>query len=318
MAKEKHKKFDEKHVKINKEDLTITKIGEMTNAEQSSLFVVAFFGILFLFIVALPLVVNLVKGNNEKMDYSVTTPKKNEEKPEKPEEEKPNDISYYLFQSSLSIPLEEGITVHHFTLDNQTVSFTITNNNASKFYFSKHNYFMELYSEENTLLERIILLKDSISTEESINYAYKVSESTATNMKKIMFVEKEISDYPNIALEKNEAGEEALVCIKDYDMITYTFKNQELISIQDVVNFPNTGNEYEKNYNDWKNKNTAYGIVSGVTSTFIDSGNGFIVTTVIHLEDAKVKELENEYYYEKGTPAKVVKFEMEARGFQCK
>ena len=50
MEKPKKQKFDTKNIKINEEELSITKIGDMTTAEQSPFLVIGIFITLLVFI----------------------------------------------------------------------------------------------------------------------------------------------------------------------------------------------------------------------------------------------------------------------------
>ena len=311
MAKKKKETFDTKKVIINQEELAITKIGEIKEAEQNPLFVLLIFACLLAFIFFLPTLVNFFNKDNEKIDYNISK----EEKEEKKEEEKENPtLSMEEWKENLQIELENSLLLHNFHLGTNEIYFTVTNKLETPFYFNRKNYFLELYSEENMLLERVILNKETIKKEQSINFSYMVSENTITNMKKILFTEKQISDYPNIVLEKNDAGEEILLCEKTKENITYKFQNQKLESITDVYNVSYENSpDYLLNLETWREKAAIYNNFTGVSSTFIDSGVGLIDT-----KNAKIADINREVYYAYETLPKIVKFEMEARGFSCK
>lgn len=315
MAKNKKEKLNYKNVKVNQEELSITKIGEITTNEQSPTFVLILFGLLLAFIFFLPTIVEFVKGNNDKPDYSLngTTNKKNEEL----EEIDNSEIDYYTFSDSLSIDLEENIKIDGFSLNGNALTFNVTNTSNARFYFNKNNYFLELYSEDNTLLERI-LLDAVVSRESSETLSYTVSASTALNMKKLIFVKKEVTDYPNVELEKNENQEEVLTCTKDTENLTYKFQNEKLFSITDVVNYSSNVSNYSTLLNEWKTRSADLNNVEGINSIFVDAGNGFVVNTTIDLKKTNVSQVDNVYYYTYETLSKVVNFEMKARGFSCK
>ena len=315
MAKNKKENLNYKKLRVNQEELSITKIGEITTNEQSPTFVLILFGLILVFIFFLPTIVEFVKGTNEKPDYSLneTTNKKNEEQ----EETDSSEENYYTFNDSLSIDLEKNIKIDSFSLNGNTLSFIVTNTSNTRFDFSKDNYFLEFYSEDNTLLERI-LLETSISRESSETLSYVVSANTALNMKKLIFVKKEVMDYPNVELEKNENQEEVLTCTKDTETLTYKFKNEKLFFITDVVNYSSTVSNYSTLLNDWKTKSNTLNNVEGINSIFVDAGNGFVVNTTIDLKTAKMSDVDNVYYYTYETLSKVVSFEMESRGFSCK
>ena len=316
MAKNKKQAFDSKNVKINKEELSITKIGEIRDAEQSPWMVIGIFLFLLVFIFFLPSLVNLIKGDSTRTDPSspvITEPEDKDQEPSKVEEK------YFEIENELKIPLEEKLVINNFSLEQNKIKFMITNNGETRFNFNRKNYFLELYTEEDTLLERVILEKASIGKEESIEFSYELAETTTANAKKIRFVEKEIDDYPNIELQKNEANEELLVCTKDTETITYKFQNGKLQNITDVINETYSDDlSYSEKLESWKTKSASYNNVGGISSTFIDTGVGFFVNTVLDLANVKITNVDNENYYTQETLAKVVKFEMDSRGFTCK
>lgn len=316
MAKNKKKEMDSKKIKINEEELAITKIGEIKDAEQSPFLVIGIFLFLLIFIFFLPNLVGLIKGDSGKNDYGVPSEKepKNEEPPEEKKEE-----TYYELNDTLKISLEETLSINNFKLENNEIRFTITNNGETRFTFNKKNYFLELYTEENTLLERVILKKATIAKEESLEFSYQATPSTLASAKKIRFVEKEIADYPNIELQKNEANEEVLVCTAEKETITYKFQNQKLQTITDAVNYPFEDNtSYTEALESWKTKAAIYNSTAGMSSMFVDTGVSFVVNTTLDLPNVKIANVDNENYYAYETQAKIIKFEMEARGFTCK
>jgi hypothetical protein len=226
---------------------------------------------------------------------------------------------YYDLSSTLTVTLENTLKVDNFKISNNTLSFRITNNGDSRFYFNDKNYFIELYNEYNTLLERVIMSKESVSKDYSKDFTYEIDEATASNASKIVFVEKQIDDYPNITLTTNDSDEEVLTCTKDSEIITYKFKKENLINITDILNYNKTGSDlvYQNDVSLWQSKVATYNNISGISSTFVESANGFVVNTVLDVLNVKISSVDNDYYYSSDTQAKVVNFEMEARGFSC-
>lgn len=312
----KKEKFNSKKVTISEEELSITKIGELETTEQSPLFVLILFGFILVFIFFLPTIANLIKAPNEKPDYSLLEKPQENNQEEKPREEPKN--SYYQYSDTLSIDLEEKIKINEFALVGNTLSFKVTNANETRFSFQKDNYFLELYSEEDTLLERIYLGDTTVSRETDMVLQFALNSNTALYMKKLSFAKKEITDYPNVTLEKNENEEEVLTCTKDKETLTYKFQKEKLFSISHVVNYSSTISNYESILNTWQTDSKKLNNMEGITSIFVDAGTGFVVNTTIDTKTAKLNEVENTSYYPNETLAKVVSFEMEARGFSCK
>ncbi len=310
----KHKKFSYKNLKINTEDLAITKVGEMSNANKSPIFLFFVFGIFIAFVFFLPDIMEYI--SNKGIPFLITTTTNEEE--ENPENDVNNELVYYDISPELVVNLEDGIVADKFELKNNLLTFTITNRLSSRFYFSKRNYFIELYNGENTLLERIILTKQALASEERLNVSYELLASTAESAKKIVFVEKQIEDYPNIELTKNEASEEVLTCKKDFETLTYTFKEQKLQEITDSVNQTNMADPgYQENFHKWQENVNNYSKINGINASIFSNESGFMVNIIIDLKNINESSLNNPYYYSYNTLAKVIDFEMKARGFQC-
>lgn len=311
----KKKKFSYKNLVVNEEELSITKIGEMPNANKSPIFLFLVFGLLFAFVFFLPDVVSYFGEEDGTITGNpiIDNPTGDAEEPVE------NEPTYYDISANLVVNLEEGINVNNFQVNNNSLFLTIVNNKTTKFYFSKRNYFIELYSEDKMLLERIIMTKESIASGISKDFSYSVRPEIVSNATKIVFVEKEVEDYPNVSLTQNEAGEEILTCVKDYETITYKFKESKLLTITDVVNYTRSTNEldYQTNLTLWQNRAASYNNIEGMSSSFISNDTGFIVNTVLDLANVKKSSIDNENYYEYETLAKVVSFEMQARGFSC-
>ena len=71
MAKNKKNKFNYTNLKINDEELSITKIGEIVPENQNPIFIFVIVGILLIFIFFLPNIVNLINDKGELPNSSV-------------------------------------------------------------------------------------------------------------------------------------------------------------------------------------------------------------------------------------------------------
>ncbi len=310
----KKKKFDSKNIKINEEDLSITKIGEMDTSSQSTVFIFFLFILIMVFVFFLPTIVNYINGESEKTDSYV---EKSPEIDENETDTEENEIKFYTISNTLTISLEENIKLDQFSINENTLSFQVTNDSTNRFDFDKENYYLELYTEENTLLNRI-LLDNVIAHNSSDTVNLTLDETDVSLVKKLTFVKKEERDYPNITLTQNDLGESVLTCTKEEENITYKFNKEELFEINDVINIDNTKENYIALLNEWKTTSESLNAVEGITSILVDAKTSFVVNTLIDLKTAKLPNNASEYYYKKDTLAKVISFEMEARGFSCK
>ncbi len=313
MSKPKKEKFNYKNVKINREPLAITKIGEIESANQNPLFGLFIFIILIAFVFCLPYLVKMFNQDSvENYQGETKNPISNKE------EDPSKEMVYYDISSSLTITLDEVLKIDQFQIVGNTLQFTITNVGTNRYYFNRHAYFIELYSDNKTLLERIKLKEDNLLKDESKSYNYTVKNENVPNIKKIVFVEKEESDYPNIQLVMNEMGEGELVCVKDFETLTYRFKDEQLSAITDAVSYDSQVLDYDNQKALYKESMTSFNLLTGVTSNFIDIGTGFVFNVQLDLKNVKSVEDLNPYYYPFNTLAKVVDFEMKAQGFSCR
>lgn len=315
MSKNKKGKFNSKNIVINQEDLAITKIGELEATQQNPFFIFLLFGILLIFIFFLPTIVDWIKGPDEKPDYSIT---QEEEKKDNHEESEDKKDMYYTFNSELEIGVATKVIVKQFQFNGNILSFHVVNAGDNSFSFATENYFMEFYSEANTLLERILLKDIVIPKQASEKFEFLISNSTIKNVKKIKLISKEIMDYPNIILEKNNNQEEVLICNKEYENLTYIFQNEKLLRMEHALNYTNQVADYSILFSKWKMEAERLNSINGIQSIFANAGNGFAVNTKVDLNIANIENTNQVYYYPLDTLAKVIKFEMEARGFHCK
>ena len=310
----KRKKFSYKNLKINQEELAVTKIGEMPNINKSPLFLLVIFGILLVFIFFLPDVVKYITNEDGTVMNNGTN---NSDSNDNPDDMASNDLEFYDLKPNLSLNIEDGIVASDFVLSNNQISFKVTNNLANRFYFGKHNYFIELYDNDRTLLERIILGKDAIAKGESLNFNFKIKTDTQNNATQIVFVEKTVDDYPNITLNKNSSGDEILVCTHNGETINYTFQNDQLKAINDLITQNAGTNNYQQNLYLWQSKVASYNQLEGFTATLSSTTNGFNVNIMIDIATGDINGANNNIYYSSDNLPKVINFEMEARGFDC-
>ena len=217
----------------------------------------------------------------------------------------------------------EGLNFKQFDIVRKTFSFTIENKNEVKNYLVNHVLYMELYDNNQTLLQRVKLPNENLSKGSSLDYQFELNVPTA-QIAKIVIEEKKVSDYPAIQLKKESDGTYLLVCSKDVETLTYQFDTEgKLYYIMDIVNYPSSYENYQMKLMDYRQISSKYNGIEGVTSNISEVGSGFTSTTTITLEkidfeNRSIKNtLNNPAYYGKGTEGKVVYFELSAMNYQC-
>ncbi len=311
------KKKEVAPIVLSYQELMPSVIGRIDSKEKSNWVVIVLFIVLIIFIIALPSITTYISGEKQ----ITFGPNQNENK--KPIDNTPvHETIYYDYSNTLEIPVE-GLNFKQFDIVRKTFSFTIENKNEVKNYLVNHVLYMELYDNNQTLLQRVKLPNENLSKGSSLDYQFELTVPTA-QIAKIVIEEKKVSDYPAIQLKKESDGTYLLVCSKDVETLTYQFDTEgKLYYIMDIVNYPSSYENYQMKLMDYRQISSKYNGIEGVTSNISEVGSGFTSTTTITLEkidfeNRSIKNtLNNPAYYGKGTEGKVVYFELSAMNYQC-
>lgn len=290
------------------------------NASKSPIPLIILFVALIGFAFGLPYVTDYIDA--KKKDAPVVIPP--QAKPKEPEEEKPvekEETSYDMKETTTftknnlrfdTFQMKEENATHYFT-------FQITNMGANEVLLTNNNYYFELYSKERTLLARVKMVSNEVLKQSSsVTLSYEVNESTFQNTAKILLTEKQEMDYPQVTLNKNEAGEPVLLCTKGNRSISYVFDtNDKLQKVNDSYIVEKSIANYEEELNTYRLQTTTYNNLEGVSSSIAETSNGFTATTSIELAKANLKEMNSIYYFKKDTLARTVNFQMESMNYSC-
>jgi len=289
--------------------------------------IVIIFVILIGAIIGLPYITEYLENRNEKVVNP--SPNPNNENPNpNGEEPKPSDDlpAVYVIEPDTKFVFE-GLDVTSIRLveeDNDYyIRFIVKNTNTTNINLADKNYYLELYTEDNTFLERV-KLDDSIVAGVSEGKYYLISADTFTKARVLNMVAKTTTDYPDVALNEDVEKNSNLVCRNGGSTITYTFNNKQLKNIKDTFTMTSTDTE-EMNYQiiltNYQNLIANYAIIDGVSATLVPSisatASSFTTNIEIDLATAKVDSISNRNYYKLDTSAKIVKFEMEAMRYTC-
>lgn len=237
----------------------------------------------------------------------------NNKRPNKPEV-KPEEVVYYEIKDSTSIE-EVGLVLNGFSLSNNKLNFTVNNDTQNSIDVQAKKLFLEVYSEDKTLLQRIKLDLGVVNAQAKVSLSYDVDSKT----KLFAIKEKTINDYPNVELTVDDKGASSLTCTKGNDSIQYVFNNNELITVNHTVtNNSTSSSDYNDNLTAWRQKTTTYNNLTGINASFEESTSGYTAVINVDLRSANMSLINEKYYFLNKEIPKVVKFEMEAYGFVCK
>jgi|GEM_PF-5081316 len=242
------------------------------------------------------------------------------------EEEKPNisdDTPIYHTIGEGVTFTQSGLVFSNLGVQNENggyyIKFDVQNTNISNITFESRNYFLELYTEENTFVERI-KLEGNLITNTTHNLSFAITIDSFLNATKILLVEKKVSDYPEITLSTDLNQNGVLTCVNGRSTVIYTFAENKLQSINDAYYYETLypeDSEYQNLSTKYQNLKVNYDTIDGVSAGWATTTTSFSFTATIDLSTANVSTLNNKNYYALNTEAKIVKFEMEAMRYAC-
>lgn len=316
MGKKKEEKKKYKNMKVEPVELTPIAIGAFENRKKSSVSIFIIMTIFILVIIFLPNISSYINAY-----LNPEAPISNEDPPNKvtpsvPED--PEEETFYAYASDLKI-INEDITVSNFSVnsENHILSYTITNNSNGQD-IEGLNYYLEIYNSEKTLLERVKLASELTLANGAFRTLTKnIGSDTASQIGYLVLLKKTVQEYPEVELQASEDGTTSLVCSSTNEVVHYKFKDNKLQELTSEINYTKDISNYDTMLSSQKILVNTYNNKNGVVSTLFEYESGYNITTTVNLSSASRFYVFNADTFIIDTEAKVVKFEMEAQGFQC-
>lgn len=302
-------------VVIKDEELTPTTLGVYSNKTKSPV------GLVFLIFVFLGLAIFLPnissyidKFTNKGDDTApVVVDDGNNDKDDNPDPDdgKIIEIVKYKIASDTIIDTDD-YTISNIALNGNMLSLSILNKKTDNLYLD--DYYFELYSDENTFLERVKVGEDTLSSNSSKNFTYTINSAPT----QLSFVVKTEDDYPVVNLKYDSNQEAKISCSKGIEKYEYIFINDVLVAVDYTlsasnINDPNYSTELMQKQTQANRLNS----LEGISSNLLSSANGYSYTVSVDLSEANISELNDRNYFRNKASAKEVKFKSEARGFTC-
>ena len=303
---------------INTSQDEATTIGTIKPDKQKSpITMMVLFGLLILFIIFMPTVLSLFNkyfGTN----LSVNPISNTQTKEEVVKEEKQNTTMYPL-NSDTIISLDK-LEIGGFTKNNTDgykLSFYIKNTGSVLYSFQKKLY-LEYYDNNNTFVGRSYLQSvKEITGGITNNYTIDIDSNAYDNATKVEIIQRTEDDYPSISLENNQ-----LTCNNNTDNIVYTFDtSSKLTNIRHMYTYTKGSDliTYNNDLINYKTKISNLDYQDGVTAVLTETDTGFITTIAIDYQSADYSKLSSNLdYYDKNTSARIISFEMNAKGYTCR
>ena len=186
-------------------------------------------------------------------------------------------------------------------LDSEDYYLMVVSNSGADLGYIKLTGYYDFSEKEVTLSS------SKINFNPSISYSGRIVKLTE-------------EEYPEFKVDANDEGIGTLSCTKDNRTLTYTFRNNKLISFDDqqVVKTSsfNSIEEYAKEKGKFDDKVT---ILGKNVATVEEGTEGFAFRASYNLESYTIPDkIEDLNYYKLNTDAKIINFVLVSKGYDCK
>jgi len=321
------KKVEE--IKLSEQELVPATIGNLNDRNGTTAVLIFLFVCLIGFTVVLPYVSEIITEFNAG-NTNTSTPSNNNNNNNNNDnnDDHPdvNEVVYYDLTTNFKIELE-GLTISNFVLNAATnkITYTVKNTSASIDFFKNNLYYIEIFSEDNTLLQRIKVPTTNVSKTVETTLNGDLDPNVINIAKKLSFILKTENDYPNVTLTKESEESYKMICSKNEYEFTYYFDSEyNLNTIQEVYTVDMTDFQYNELLSTAQILSGRYNTLDGVTSTIVSTTVGFSMTSTIDLtktdltNDSNKAILNHEALYTYKTQAKVIYFELSSMLYNCK
>lgn len=303
-----------KQIVISEEELVPTTLAVVQDKKKANVFGMIWIFIIFIIFIAgviyLPEISAYINSYLNPDVVVPSTPSKDNKKEDDTKDE--TSVKEYKIANDLEIT-EESFKISNFNIENNTIKFKITNLTNEVLELKNAHYFVNLYSDNKKLLQRIYL-QDIISPSSEADATYDLSDSSASIISLVKISEEE---YPSHIVTVPEEGVATLTCTKNYEKVEYLLNNNKVYVTNLLYEVNTTDANFNNLYNNYQALQTTYNNIEGVSSN-ITLENGLLsFKTIINLSSVKSDALNLKTIYPFGTDAKVIYFEMTASGYTC-
>lgn len=303
-----------KQIVISEEELVPTTLAVVQDKKKANVFGMIWIFIIFIIFIAgviyLPEISAYINSYLNPDVVVPNTPSKDNKKEDDTQDD--TSVKEYTITNELEIA-EESFKISSFNIENNTIKFKITNLTSEVLDLKDEHYFINLYSDNKKLLQRIYL-QDIISPSSEADATYDLSDSSASIISLVKISEEE---YPSHIVTVPEEGVATLTCTKNYEKVEYLLNNNKVYVTNLLYEVNTTDANFNNLYNNYQALQTTYNNIEGVSSN-ITLENGLLsFKTIINLSSVKSDTLNLKTIYPFGTDAKVIYFEMTASGYTC-
>lgn len=306
-----------KKVVIIDEELVPTVLEVKKDKKKASIFGVIWIFFIFAILIAgayyLPEIANYVNSYINPEAVKTTSSNTSKQVEEEEEDEPQEEITEYYLSTNPTIKTD-NFSISFFNINDNTISFVITNLSDTAINLSDYNYFLNLLDENKTLLQRIMIQDGVITPNGNLELSFSLTNGSVSivSLQAISPLE-----YPTHVVPSEEGTVATLVCKKDNETVTYYLADNKATLIQDNFEVSIYATNYATLYTTWSTLSLTYNNLNGITSTLTTENDTLMFRTIINLDEATNNSLNSKIYYAKDTDAKIMYFELSASGYSC-
>lgn len=255
------------------------------------------------------------KYNSNIADFLGIGSKDPENKEPNPDDGKSPVSAYYQLGANSTLKFNE-ITLSDISLSSdKKLSFKV--NTEDTFNLDEADYYIEFYRNRKTFIGRRSILGTVTKSKPFEVDLSNLDVDTTTYM-----VVSHISDSAigGINSDTDESGLSDIVCTKGKETYDYEFYQKKLTKVKYKYSYnsPNM-DEYANEVLKYQKIEKEYNEYRGVTSSIVDNSTSFIFLSEFDYgETTTFSKIKDHHIFTKGEYNHVIKFKMEAEGYECK
>ena len=299
-----------KNIEITNNPLESVTVGTIKNSKYSWIkvlvMVVLFLGVIFFLPEISSLYEKYVKKTNNDTP-NIIIPDNNNEDPSNEEQNEPNDSNVIMFVDGNDYVYND-VKLKTISYDENVINFTLESLNEKNINLNNEELFLELYNDDNFV--KRIMLQGVINSDKELSFSYPINNMV--NGFKLLTIKED--DYDFYDKSPNEEGYTFLICSSENEEIKYSFYEDKLFAVEDVITVENSSAMYSL-YNNMVNTYNSENDEGLVAS--IETGDYLVYKTSIDYNLLKTS-VNNNYYFAKDDLLNKIKFIMDAQFFDCK
>lgn len=230
----------------------------------------------------------------------------------------PNDdiisVSDYIQIGSSNTLSYNEIIIKNITLSNNILNLDVET--TKEIDLEKLHYYIEFYKDKSIFLGRRVL-KGAVDKTKKVEIDVNGMDLTDTTFFNISHIED--ASIPKFSLETDESGIGSIICSKNNISYTYDFSLDSLIRVVYKYTYEDTNlDSYTNKLLIYQKLAKEYNSLNGLTAVIAENSNTFIYTLELDYSDIKTfNRISDLYIFNKDELSYIIKFKMNAEGFQC-